>query len=190
MKRIFINFLIVSLLSTVSLKCYSENAITFVNPSLSISFPKQKSIIQFFNRDSSTDESGQKVAIYIQVPDEGNKYYDLYVGTIESAYPGTSIEIVSVFLNNVDDSNEDELFIIAASEIYHAGANTEGTEYYTHVFKHPGNTRVFSGLTRLTEIEKIIGGGFEGKLEGKRHKAPYVDVAGVRRILKKQGLLK
>ena len=190
MEKVFVSLLVALLLAPLSSRCYSENAITFVSPSLGISFPQEKSIIQFFNRKSSNAESGQKVAIYIQVPSQGNRYYSLYVGTVEALHPNMSVEIVSVFLENVDETPEKELFIITATERLRHGNDTEGREYDIYIFKHPGDKRFISGLPRLTEIEKQIGGGFGGIMAGELITAPYKNAADVRNILKRLGYLK
>jgi len=189
MKRLFFKLLFVSLLGIFSLQCYADSRINFISPSLKISFPKPNSIIQFFNAESSGGTEGPGVEIYIQVPDKGNKYYSLYVGTISSSVTEIGTEIVSVFLNDIGGTLGDELFVIVATQISHGG-NTEGREYFTYVFENPGDRRVSSGLTQLVEIQKQIGGGFEGRIEGKRHYAPYTDANGVRAILRKLGYLK
>jgi hypothetical protein len=189
MKKLFFNLLIASLLGIFSMQCFAESSIIFASPSIKIAFPKPNSIIQFFSTISPDETSSPGVAIYIQVPDKGNEYYSLYVGTISSSSTDTGVEIVAIFLNDIGGFPGDELFVIAATQVSHGG-NTEGREYFTYVFENPGDKRVNSGLTQLVALQKQIGGGFEGKIEGKRHRAPYTDVAGVRNILRKLGLIK
>jgi hypothetical protein len=198
MKKLFLKILLTSLLGIFSLQSYAGSSISFVTPSLKITFPKPDSIIQFFATVPPDESSYSGVAVHIQVPDKGNGYYDIFVGTIgteETPYPKSALEIVSVFLEKIDETPEKALFIIAATEILHRGANTEGKEYSIYVFKHPGTKRVYSGLPRLTEIEKQIGGGFHGTIEGDKGEpkpvtAPYTNAADVRKILRKLGYLK
>jgi len=193
MKNFFLKFLLASLLGIFSLQCYANDRIRFASPSLKISFPKPNSIIQFFATTPPDESSYSGIAVHIQVPDKGNKYYDVFAGVIgaeEVPYPRPYLEIVSVFLENVDETSEKALFIIGATQILHRGNNTEGYKYSIYIFKHPGDKRFISGLPRLTEIEKQIGDGFGGIMEGELITAPYKNAADVRNILKRLGYLK
>jgi len=164
-----------------------EAQIIFGGDSFKIQFPKEGSIflpVYSELKKIISNSNDYNMEIHILVP-EGNKYKQLYVGTI---FPeGGPPKIESVFFNNVDDTPEDELFILVSSKSYHYDSG--GTFYEVYIF-----TREFDeytgGLKRLTSVEKELGGGLEGVAEGKKVHAPYTDAAGVRRILKEKGLLK
>jgi hypothetical protein len=131
-------------------------------------------------------ESENQVGVYLLVPGAG-KYKNFYVGTIGATAPDTVPEIESVFLENVDETPEKELFIITSSKYYHDNGSTDGYNYNVYIYKHPGAKLPFSGFVRLQEVEREIGWGYEGRLEGKRYKAPYKNAADVRKILKTLG---
>jgi hypothetical protein len=167
-------------------QCIAGDDIHFVSPSLGVSFPVQKSIVQFFSVASTENPGMPATAIYILVPN-GNQYMNIYVDTLNPSEPNGPPEVVSVFTRDVDGEEGDELLVITGERYYHSGGDTEGYQYYTRVYKNPRGNRPLSGLTRLMDIEGKIGGGFEGKIENKREYAPYKDAAGVRKILENLG---
>lgn len=169
-----------------SSQCIAGDDIRFVSPSLGISFPTQKSIIQFFSVAPTENTDMPATAIYVLVPN-GNQYVNMYVDTLEPSEPNGPAEIISVFTKNIDGEMGDELLIIIGEKYYHSGGYTEGYQYNTRIYKNPKSDRPLNGLIRLMDVEKKLGGGFEGKIENKRKYAPYKDAAGVRKILESLG---
>lgn len=168
-----------------------EAQIVFGGDSFKIPFPKEGSIfLPIYSGMKNTISSDSNLEIYILVP-EGNKYKQLYVGTI---YPeGRRPEIESIFFHNVDDLPGDELFILVSCQILNISS---GGKYYTVYIFSKELDEATGGLKRLTLIEEKLGQGLEGVVdtddggEGKKVHAPYTNAAGVRRILREKGFLK
>ncbi|MFC3551850.1 hypothetical protein ACFOLC_12635 [Lysobacter cavernae] len=143
-----------------------------------INFPITGSILQFLyvRRNADTDPS---IDVYSISP-KGNALTAEYVAEIGPQ--GGPPNIQSVFLKDVDKNGSQELLLLVSWEIRHPGLSTSGNYYRTYVYANRPAAEG-RGFLRLTDIEKKIGSGLDGTLEGKKVTFPYKDARSIRTLL-------
>jgi hypothetical protein len=164
----------------------AERNLSFASVPLKIAFPVPDSVLLSFyiSPNGGNDEDLQ---IYLLKP-KGREYDRLYVGTVE--FDGAPPQIESIFLHEVDGKPGGELFILVSWESNHPGGGISARHYATRIFSREADGN--RGLIRLNDIEKKIGEGMDGYVEGDNGKpqrviSPYKNATDVRKILKKLG---
>lgn len=159
-------------------KSPTGTAIEIAADPLKIDFPRHGSIIQFFYVKSDADGNAG-IDVYVISPKD-DSLTTSYIGEIGPE--GGPPYIESVFLQDVNGDGSKELLLLARWEIRHPGIGTSGNYYQTYVYTDAPSADG-SGFTRLSDIEKKIGSGLDGTLEGKRVKFPYKDAHNIRALL-------